>query len=572
MLKKLSNITEMKINVSLLIFLFFIIPITSKANLIINEVQPAPVGSEPEWVEIYNFDDDDFICTACLINDATNTKATIPDFTLKSKRFALLTKDSSALKIKRKIPEDCQIIQVSKIPTFNNTNDLIVIRNSDMTIIDSVYYDMKWGKAGISLERIDCLKPAVSKENWAASCSPDSATAGYENCQALRDFSVKILLSRDIDLNYIFNIQNTGRKSISEANFEVIADINNDNHFANEEKIYQGSILSLPKDNFVETQIKYNEIEKLIPRKGKFNCIFYLIINSKKDTLAKLYFDLYVSYPFNSIRFNEIMYDVSSDNSEYLEFYNTTPDTINLKNWFIANKQNRTKSDTFRISNEVSIEPKGYFLVAFDTLIFNKFPKLRGAKNILAQKSSFNLLVAGDKLIIADPNAIVMDSVNYEPSMHLPSLTIKKNVSLEKINVHLNSSEKKNWSSSRDEKGGTPGKPNSIYEISNPNGLIIAKPNPFSPYSQGNDTHTEIQYELPFKDALITAKIFDTAGFLVYEPINNRISASIGSFQWNGRTKNDEVLPPGQYIVLFQASDTETNEIWESKIVVVIGK
>lgn len=554
------------------VLIFFLFAFRLDCQIIVNEIQPAPIGNEPEWVEIFNPFDNDFSCKNCLLNDATNNIVSIPDFNLKSKRFALLTKDSFALKSKRQIPEDCLIIQFPKMPTMNNISDIVVLRKSDSTIIDSIYYDMKWGKAGISLERIDYLKPAISRDNWAASCSSDSATAGYENCNAQKDYSAKISLLKDKSSNLTFNIINNGRKNLSGLNFEILADINRNNNFSPSEIIHQGTIISIPKDNYYDLLTLYNNLADILPRYGKFNCVLCLLMNSKKDTLLKYYFDFYHSYPLNSLMFNEIMFDVSKDNSEYLEFYNTTSDTINLNQWFIANKQNRTKSDTFRIINDLFIEPKGLFLVAFDTLIYNKFPELKVEKNVFAKKSSFNLLAAGDKLIIADPNGFIMDSVNYAPSMHLSSLTIKKDVSLEKKNVNLKSYEFPNWTSSRDTKGGTPAQPNSIYETTNKEGFLTAKPNPFSPYSTGNDTKTEIHYELPFRDALISVKIFDTNGLMVVEPVNNRISASYGSIFWDGKSKNESYLPPGQYIVMFQASDTETNKIWESKIVVVIGK
>jgi hypothetical protein len=554
----------------LIIWNFFTYSIN--ANIVINEVQPAPINSEPEWVELYNFQDYDFTCKECLINDATNSKVTIPDFTLKSKKFAILTKDSTELKNRRKIPDECLIIQMNKLPTFNNTNDLIVIRQSDLSVIDSVYYDMKWGKSGKSLERIDWMAPAVSKDNWAASCSPDSATTGYENCNAIRELAVQISLSRDINKNLIFNFLNSGRKNLSFFNFEISADLNRNNFFAEDEIILYGSHIASTNEKSFQMYVQYDSIAAKFSKKGYYKCLLTVLIENKNDTLAKFYFDLYNSYPFNSIAFNEIMFDVSNNNSEYLEFYNSTFDTIDFNNWFIANKQNRTKSDTFKIKESVIIEPKSYFLFALDTTIYNKFPELRGAKNVLVKHTSFNLLADGDKLIIADPNGLIMDSVNYDPSMHISSLSHSKDISLEKINVNFKSYEKTSWTSSMNESGGTPAKANSISEIINPEGFITAKPNPFSPFSQGIDSYTEIQYELPFKDALINAKIFDAAGFLVYEPVNNRISASVGSIQWNGKNKNDQLLPLGQYIVLLQASDIETNKIWESKIVVVIGK
>ena len=145
----------------------------------------------PEWIELYNFSEHPIEILSGYITDAATSKK-ISKLKINSYSFLVITKDTSALLQIRNIPPDCQIVEAS-IPTLNNTTDCITLRNADSTLIDSVYYNMNWGKKGISLERRYINEPAVSSTNWSPSVSPNGATAGYENSIIIKYDTVKAL-------------------------------------------------------------------------------------------------------------------------------------------------------------------------------------------------------------------------------------------------------------------------------------------------------------------------------------------------------------------------------------------
>lgn len=132
-----------------------------------------------------------------------------------------------------------------------------------------------------------------------------------------------------------------------------------------------------------------------------------------------------------------------------------------------------------------------------------------------------------------------IDSVRYISQWHNPELVSKRGIALERINPNLQSNDTRNWSSSTNHLGGTPGKRNSIYTVSIPSGTALSfTPNPFSPDGDGFEDFTIISYELPTTVAMIRARIFDSQGRLVRILANNEPSGVLGEIIWDGYNDN----------------------------------
>jgi hypothetical protein len=148
-------------------------------QLVINELQVAPKGAEPEWVELYNNSDSLYVCSGCTIKDAVSKKS-LPDFSLPSHGYAVLVKDTVTLKSSRSIPDHALLVE-TKMPGLNNDWDELVILDNTGRVIDSIYYNMDWGQAGITLERVYPDKPATGNDNWMPSIAAAGATPGERN-------------------------------------------------------------------------------------------------------------------------------------------------------------------------------------------------------------------------------------------------------------------------------------------------------------------------------------------------------------------------------------------------------
>lgn len=276
-------------------------------------------------------------------------------------------------------------------------------------------------------------------------------------------------------------------------------------------------------------------------------------------------------YEFNHVIINEIMYEPADNNSEFIEFYNNSDETIELGGWILEND----KGEFFRIVNSNFIlQPEKYFVAAADSA-FISFYDFTGNENFVDILNKKDLGLTNDKqlIILKDLKGNIIDSVYYNSKWHNPNVAETKNKSLERLNPKINSNETPNWSTSANALGATPGKVNSIFTDNKfENSGLTISPNPFSPDNDGFEDFCTINYSLGIPLSQIRVKIFDDKGRLVKTLANNQPSGSTGSIIFNGLNENNSPLKIGMYIILFEALNAQTGQQEILKDVVVVAR
>jgi len=549
----------------------FIFCITGKAypQIIINELMAAPTGDEPEWVELYNYSASALSLTNSFIEDAISSKP-LPVITIPAGGYALLTKDTTALKAARKIPKSALLFEIN-LPILNNDKDIILIRDDNSSIIDSVFYNMNWGKKGISLERIDRQKPAVSQSNLGPSVSPDSATAGYENSIRLKDFKIDFIISYQTEALKV-TAKNSGRNPLSDIVFSIFVDADRNMVSGENEKVLENSYPLLQVNDSISEIIAYSNIYEVTKKSGKF--LLFIKANAK---LPSAQYDSTVTfvnlpYPSGSLLINEFMFDPGEENGEFVEIWNSTQDTISLENYILQDKVSNYPGKGVRIDAEFSkILPESYFVICMDSSFYAKFPELLGNPYFYCTSSSLKLNDDTDEIILRNPNGKIQDSLTYFVSWHNPEIKFTNNISLEKISPEFPSSDFRSWSSSIDARGATPLKRNSISSPPGNDFKLDASPNPFSPFGNGKSNICSIKYEIPFKQSLINAKVYDLSGSLLKIIASGKISPSIGIIEWDGTNDNNYSFQVGPYILAFEATDIASEKSVSKNLLIVIG-
>jgi hypothetical protein len=151
---------------------------------------------------------------------------------------------------------------------------------------------------------------------------------------------------------------------------------------------------------------------------------------------------------------NEIMYAPEGDEPEWVELLNVSPDTINLKKWRISDSNVQTKSVISQ--SDVLVPPESYLVIAKDEHFFSLHP---GVPALIAGFAALNNTTP-DAVVVYDQSLQTIDSVLYQPDWGG-----KAGVSLERIDVHEQSTAKSNWSGSCDPLGSTPGRTNSVARL-----------------------------------------------------------------------------------------------------------
>jgi len=193
------------------------------------------------------------------------------------------------------------------------------------------------------------------------------------------------------------------------------------------------------------------------------------------DTL-KAEFLYYYPAP-NDIVFNEIMYDPSPPiglpEFEYIELYNRNPYPANLEGWTLST------GHKVYIFPAVIIQEGKYLVLGYEG-ISNFYGSDCTGLGLLTSKTS--LANEGALLMLSNREGIVIDWMEYEPSMHDNNYYAEGGWALERVDPDRQCMSRDNWATSKSRMGGTPGEKNSVME-DNPDRLPPSLANLYLPDS-----------------------------------------------------------------------------------------
>lgn len=370
-------------------------------------------------------------------------------------------------------------------------------------------------------------------------------------------------------------VRNTGRVSASGYTILFFRDVN-DNAVADpHEQIHAvpGAVLSVGDSASIEAAVS-------VPGPGTHRwmaVVSYLPdTNPANDTAA-----VTVRLPAEprSLIINEIMFDPLTGQNEWVEFFNRSPDTVDLAGWRFSDRPTAGGSiNSFVMTSTSSAAPPASFIVAAaESSIFNHFPLLGSTSHarkvfILNRTSGLSFGNDGDGLVLVDHLGITIDSVSYSASWHHPDIANARGRSLERINPDLASNDPRNWSTSASLAGGTPGERNSIHTVSLPTHASLSfHPNPFSPDGDGFEDFCIIRYNLPLTTSLIRISVFDRRGRMIRTLANSELAGPSGEIIWDGLDGEQQRARIGPYIVYIEAIDGQGGIIATAKGVVVVA-
>jgi hypothetical protein len=557
-----------------------------KGSVRINEFMYAPVGDEPEWIELFNCSPDTVNLKNWRISDnnvSSKSVITTSNLLLPPKACCIVAKELSFSSYHPSVP--CTVI-IASFAALNNTSpDAVVLYDQRLISIDSIPYSPSWGgQGGKSLERIDIEQASTDSSNWGSSQNPVGSTPGKANSIVRLDYDLsagtcyQTRVESETGLIPVINCvaHNAGKNVAMAYSLGFFFDSNNDGVHETDELI-----------------ATLNSAEPLNPSDSAHYALAWTSAPQGESTvLAIIDFPpdqrpgnnsssaiLRNSYTARAVVVNEIMFDPLADQNEWIELYNRSSETVDLKNWKFKDRPTASGNvNTVTMSLQPVLLRRGEFAVlAADSTIFFLYPELVNPTGgchviILNQSGGFSLGNDGDDIIFKDLTDATIDSVSYSPRWHRPDVTDTKGRSLERINPDLDSNSPYNWTTSVVSTGGTPGKINSSYTVgAQTESNLSFSPNPFSPDGDGFEDFCIVKYHLPFATALLHVKIFDIKGRLVRILANSQISASSGEIIWDGLDDNRQRVRIGPYVVLIQATDPTGKASKGLKGVVVVA-
>ncbi len=146
----------------------------------------APLAPEPEWVELYA--SQEISAEEWTISDEVKT-VKIPHFTIPANSFAILTKDSAVFAAYYPMLYGV-IVSVPSFPSFNNDDDVVVLKDANGAVIDSVHYYNSWhyhneaDNREYSLERRSYAETSTDSLNWSTPLDTIKSTPLAQNTLA----------------------------------------------------------------------------------------------------------------------------------------------------------------------------------------------------------------------------------------------------------------------------------------------------------------------------------------------------------------------------------------------------
>ena len=194
-------------------------------EIILNELLPAPFAEGSEYIELYNRSQQTLSLTglALATRKADGSISTLDPLStittpLEPGGYVLLSKLLSGVEAFYLISAP-QALHEVKLPVLaNNGATVVLLRLTDLTVIDEVSYSPKWHDSaikdpkGVALERLDPDKPTQDATNWhSAAASAGYGTPGYRNSQQLLPSSTQNGFERpywsDSERSYLLRYQ-----------------------------------------------------------------------------------------------------------------------------------------------------------------------------------------------------------------------------------------------------------------------------------------------------------------------------------------------------------------------------
>ncbi len=550
-----QDVARNTINTTSLDFLFIQPASTVFKDIIFTEIMADPVPRvglpELEFVEIFNRSEKAFDLSGWQFHDLS-ASIVLPRLIILPGEYIILSPSADEFTTYGKV------WGASNFPTLNNASDLLMLKDSNGSLIDSVVYTDGWYRnnekrnGGWSLELIDPENLCSERENWIASEAPAGGTPGKQNSVFANkpDLTGPALLSA-IPLSSSL-IELTFNEKLEKAlpllnSFQIEPSIKINNVAFGDASL---STLQLSLTDELHIGTEYTITVNTV-----YDCAGNLILNESN----KASFGLPEPIEPADLIINEILFNPRPTGVDFVEIVNKSTKYINLKNYTIANiSEEQPRNNRLITRDNFLFKPGDYLVVTTDVnIVKGEYPNLR-EENVLVVDvlPGFNDKQGSVAIVDADQNLI--DHFIYTSEMHSIFIKDEEGVSLERLSFHRPSNEIQNWKSASSLEGyATPGylNSNNKSDLALTEESVQVDPEIFIPVN-GQPDFTSIHYKFDNGGYVANIKIFDEKGHLIKRLANNEILGTQGVLRWDGDRDDGRKTRMGYYMIWFEVFDT----------------
>ncbi|MEX2605339.1 MAG: lamin tail domain-containing protein [Gracilimonas sp.] len=439
---------------------FFVIEYETadSGDVFITEFMTAPPSGFTDFIELYNPTENAYNLQGWTYNDNLGNprEISVNEFPLVPNSRVILAPDSTMFEL---FPGITLIAMgSSRFANLNSTTpDDIVIRNQNGALIDSLTYTSSWGGDGVSLERRSISHSAAFQENWGDSPSENLATPGLPNeiqpDQIPPELeTLTVIGSNQIQVIFSERVQSEPAENINNYTLSTVSSEITPPNIQSASYIVPDTLVltydtSLPKEtNGTTYELTLSNQVDIFGNAADLNAEFFLIDYAVPDS--------------GEVFITEFMYDPPELFAEFIELYNTTDSTFNLRGWIF---NDNTGNQRVISDSDYPLGPNEYVILTSDSTIFNNFP----GTPFISMGSRFSALNNNtDAIVIRDQNGELLDSLAYFSSWG------GDEISLERRSIDFPANFRENWGNSPSEDLATPGLPNLIEADETPPDVI----------------------------------------------------------------------------------------------------
>ncbi|HOJ03788.1 MAG TPA: lamin tail domain-containing protein [Bacteroidota bacterium] len=544
---------------------------SSYCQVIVNELMYAPLTGEAEWVELWNLSNEAVSLRNWTVNDATGNRVllTSDEQLIEAHGFIVL---ASAAPLAARWPvAPSPVLIIAGFPALNNGGDLVVLRDANGVLIDSINYDGAWNSVrGSALERMHPLL-GFGRDNCAASAHADAGTPGARNSRTPPDIDCAVTALISTDTGFTIRIANRGLTRATVASCLLLADRDRNGSISSGELFVRLPFTPPAVLDSLELTADFSDALSL-----EFRAILELAGDglAANDTAVARRMPLVQPGDFVV---NEVMAAPPADSPEWVEFLNLSDRPLFPGGLRLAGPPVLKGSrEIIHLPAELpAVPPGGYLLVAADSTVYRLWPGLSSAADAvvcIVQRSSLGLSNESDAIYLLRSDDVCIDSVAYSSTWHHPLLPSGDGRSLELLQPALRGLGARAWTSCAHPSGGTPGARNSAWsDAPTDDAALTLSPNPFSPDGDGFEDHCVISWQLPSSVSLLRLRIYDMSGRCIRTLENVVPSGQRGMSVWDGLDSHGRRARIGPYVVLVQALDAMSNDVAATRAVLVVA-
>jgi len=519
-------------------------------DIVFSEIMAKPGTDYPEYIELYNASADTFSLKNCLFWNGANSYA-LPDSIVFPHEYFVLAKPTAAAQFQ----SPTKFVGVTSFPAVTDAGKLLMLTTTDNTLVswfeytDKMYGDDDKKAGGYSLECIDLTNVGNTAANWTGS-TVEHGTPGEANSAAANNPDAELPVITSIATAEGNAIAITFSKPMNREslhNFSVFTINDADYSVLSAESNYpQGNALTVvlsampPQGTLLELQLT-----GAVDLTGLAPLDYTVVIGSGLEASEA------------DVVINEIMYNPPAGGDEWIEIYNRSDKALDLQFLGIATrKTDGTLNKAYQLASMPELLYPEEFLV-----ITHRADSVCSVSNChddsrFAELAVFPALNNSGATIVVLNTATLepIDEVTYSDSWHSQGISSTKGISLERTAFTKPSNDPANWHSASEDCGfATPGYQNSAYTGDDDN--PTSNDEISIDYPQFETDNYVIRYRMATPGFRCNAKLFDSAGRMMFVIANNQLLGAQGELLWNGRGQSNSSLSSGIYIIYLELYD-----------------